>query len=109
MLSYAGYVSGVVDLQFGEGVGFCISGLRLVANDHLLFLLGKDVLQMGWDLKQWNYAGQDIWTWPSGETGGCLKFLEDGKIVNSLYYWVVSANAAPFTNRPSPSGPGQCI
>ena len=33
LFSYVGYVSGVVDLQFGEGVTFRISGLRLVAND----------------------------------------------------------------------------
>ena len=51
MLSYAGYVSGLVDLQFGKGVASCISGLRLVANDHPLFLLGKNVLQGGRDLK----------------------------------------------------------
>ena len=44
LLPYAGYVSGVVDLQFGEGVALHISGLRLAANDHPLFLLGKDVL-----------------------------------------------------------------
>ena len=109
LLSYAGYVSGVVDLQFGEGVAFRISGLRLVANEHPLFLLGKDVLQGGRDLQQWNYAGEDIWTWPSGETGGCLKFLGDGKIVKRPYYWVPSAKAAPFTNRPGPSGPGRCV
>ena len=60
LLSYMGYVSGVVDLQFGEGVAFHISGLRLVTNDHPLFLLGKDVLQGGRHLKQWNYAGEDI-------------------------------------------------
>ena len=41
LLSYVGYMSGVVDLQFGEGVTFCISGLRLVTNNHPLFLLGK--------------------------------------------------------------------
>ena len=106
LLTHAGYVSGVVDLQFGEGVAFCISGLRLLANDHLLFLLGKDVLQGGRYLKQWNYAGEDIWTWPSGETGGCLKFLGDRKIVKGPYYWVPSAKASPFTNRPGPSGSG---
>ena len=37
LLSYAGYVSGVVDLQFGEGVAFRISGLRLVANEHVRY------------------------------------------------------------------------
>lgn len=85
LLSYVGYVSGVVDLQFGEGVAFRISGLQLVTNDHPLFLLSKDVLQGSRDLKQWNYAGEYVWTWPSGETGGCLTFLGDEKIVKRPY------------------------
>ena len=44
LLSYVGYVTGLLELNFGEGVTFRVSGVRLVDNKELLFLLGKDVM-----------------------------------------------------------------
>ena len=44
LLSYVGYVTGFLELNFGEGVTFRISGVRLVDNEAPLFLLGKDVM-----------------------------------------------------------------
>ena len=107
LLSYAGHVAGPVDLVFGEGVAFRIWGLRLVDHQHPLFLLGSDILQGGRPPHEWNYAGEDRWTAADGATGGSLKFQGDGKMVARPYYWVPSARAQPFTNRPGPAGPGQ--
>ena len=44
LLSYVGYVTGLLELNFGEGVTFRVSGVRLVDNKEPLFLLGKDVM-----------------------------------------------------------------
>ena len=39
LLAYAGYVPGPVQISFGDGVTFRISGLRLVEHQHPLLLL----------------------------------------------------------------------
>ena len=44
LLSYVGYVTGLLELNFGEGVTFRVSGVWLVDNKEPLFLLGKDVM-----------------------------------------------------------------
>ena len=44
LLSYIGYVTGLLELNFGKGVTFTVSGVQLVDNKEQLFLLGKDVM-----------------------------------------------------------------
>ena len=44
LLSYIGYITGLLELNFGEGVTFRVSSMRLVDNKEPHFSLGKDVM-----------------------------------------------------------------
>ena len=44
LFSYVGYVTGLLELNFGKGVTFRVSSVRLVDNEEPLFLLGKDIM-----------------------------------------------------------------
>lgn len=44
LLSCIGYITGLLELNFGEWATFRVSGVRLVDNKEPLFLLGKDAM-----------------------------------------------------------------
>ena len=58
-MAYAGRVAQPVTLNFGEGVSYCIAGLRLIEHAHPLLLIGHDVLCGGRPAHEWSYAGED--------------------------------------------------